>query len=148
MNGGGEGPGDRAGGEGDPGAPPRRGRGTGNGMLFGGGASQRGRRRAPAWLGTVEVIVCYDVATDSRAGRRRLRRVANVCLGFGQRVQQSVFECRVTEAQLEELEFKLLSEIDQTADRLRIYRLAGDRDRLVRTWGAEPPNDFREPLIV
>lgn len=127
---------------------PHRHRASRDGLLFGGGASQRGRRRVPAWLGTVEVIVCYDVATDSRAGRRRLRRVANVCLGFGQRVQQSIFECRVTEAQLEELEFKLLEEIDEGADRLRIYRLAGDRDRLVRAFGVEPPNDFREPLIV
>ena len=118
-----------------------------DGLLFG-GHGRGGRRRVPAWLGTVEVIVCYDVATDSQAGRRRLRRVANVCLGFGQRVQQSVFECRVTEAQLEELEFKLLREIDERADMLRIYRLAGDRDRLVRVFGVEPPNDFREPLIV
>ena len=133
--------------EGEAATGARRRRRPPDGLLFG-AQGRGGRRRVPAWLGTVEVIVCYDVATDSRAGRRRLRRVANVCLGFGQRVQQSVFECRVTEAQLEELELKLLREIDEGADMLRIYRLAGDRDRLVRVYGVEPPNDFREPLIV
>lgn len=135
-------------GDDEPESSPRRRRTSGGGLFFGSSGPRRGRRPVPAWLGTVEVIVCYDVATDSRAGRRRLRRVANVCLGFGQRVQQSVFECRVTEAQLEELELRLLREIDESADRLRIYRLAGDRDRLVRVYGVEPPNDFREPLIV
>ena len=96
----------------------------------------------------MEVLVAYDVATDTPAGRRRLRRVAQVCLGHGQRVQKSVFECRVTLAQLEELEDRLRREMDETEDSLRIYRLAGDRDRYVRVLGAPPPHDFREPLIV
>lgn len=129
--------------------PVRRGRAAvQGGHLYGDRTARRRAPRMAAWLGSVEVIVCYDVATDSRAGRRRLRRVANVCVAFGQRVQQSVFECRVTEAQLEELEFRLLKEMDESADRLRIYRLAGDRERMVRVFGVEPPNDFREPLIV
>ena len=90
----------------------------------------------------------YDVATETAAGRRRLRRVAIVCLGFGQRVQQSVFECRVTEAQLEELEHRLRQEIDEAEDSLRIYRLAGPRERHVRIFGERPAFDPREPLIV
>ncbi len=96
----------------------------------------------------MEVLVAYDVATESAAGRRRLRRVAQVCLGHGQRVQKSVFECRVTEAQLEELEDRLRREIDEAEDSLRIYRLAGRRERYVKVFGAPPPHDFREPLIV
>lgn len=96
----------------------------------------------------MEVLVCYDVSTETRAGQKRLRRVANVCLGFGQRVQKSIFECRVTEAQLEELEDRLVREIDEDEDRLRIYRLAGPRERFVRVWGTPPPHDFREPLVV
>ena len=92
--------------------------------------------------------MAYDVATETRAGQRRLRRVAIVCLGYGQRVQKSVFECRVTEAQLEELEDRLRREIDEGEDRLRIYRLAGPRERYVRAFGVAPPNDFREPLVV
>ncbi len=96
----------------------------------------------------MEVLVCYDVATETRAGQKRLRRVALACLAYGQRVQKSVFECRVTEAQLEELEDRLRREIDEEEDRLRIYRLAGPRERFVRVYGTPPPNDFREPLIM
>ncbi len=96
----------------------------------------------------MEVLVTYDVSTETRAGQRRLRRVALVCLGYGQRVQKSVFECRVTEAQLEEMEDRLRQEINESQDRLRIYRLAGPRDRFVKVYGVPPPNDFREPLIV
>ena len=50
------------------------------------------------------VLVCYDVNTETKAGRRRLRRVAKVCEGTGQRVQKSVFECQVDLKQFEELE--------------------------------------------
>lgn len=96
----------------------------------------------------MEVLVTYDVSTETRAGQRRLRKVATICLGFGQRVQQSVFECRVTEAQFEELEYRLVKTIDESQDRLRIYRLPGDRERLVRIYGVEPPHDFRKPMIV
>jgi len=96
----------------------------------------------------MEVLVTYDVATETREGRRRLRRVAEVCLGYGQRVQKSVFECRVTEAQLEELEDRLQREMDEAEDNLRVYRLAGPRERHVRVLGVVPPHDFREPLII
>ncbi len=94
------------------------------------------------------MLVAYDVATETAAGQRRLRRVATICLGFGQRVQKSVFECRVTEAQLEDLEDRLVRVIDEREDRLRIYRLPGDRERYVRVYGVKPPHDFREPLII
>lgn len=96
----------------------------------------------------MEVLVTYDVSTETPAGQRRLRRVALVCLGYGQRVQKSVFECRVTEGQLEEMEDRLRREIDEHRDRLRIYRLAGPRERFVKVYGVPPPNDFREPLII
>jgi CRISPR-associated protein Cas2 len=96
----------------------------------------------------MEVLVAYDVNTETAAGERRLRNVATICLGFGQRVQKSVFECRVTEAQLEELEDRLVRTIDERRDRLRIYRLPGNRERFVRVYGVAPPHDFREPLIV
>ncbi|MGH8042248.1 MAG: CRISPR-associated endonuclease Cas2, partial [Rudaea sp.] len=53
---------------------------------------------------TMLVIVCYDVSTETREGRRRLRRVAKACESVGQRVQKSVFECRVEQLQFEALE--------------------------------------------
>jgi CRISPR-associated protein Cas2 len=98
--------------------------------------------------GRIEVLVAYDVSTETAAGRRRLRKAAQICLAFGQRVQNSVFECRVTEAQLEELEDRLLRVISLEEDRLRIYRLPGDRARFVRSYGQGPLFDLREPLIV
>lgn len=96
----------------------------------------------------IEILVTYDVSTESKEGRRRLRKVATACCGFGQRVQNSVFECRLTPAQLEELEHRLLEIIEVTEDRLRIYRLPPDRERAVRIYGLKPPHDIREPLIV
>ncbi len=71
------------------------------------------------------IIITYDVSTETREGRKRLRRVAKVCEGHGQRVQKSVFECRVNLMQFEELERRLLAEIDEKEDSLRLYRLTG-----------------------
>ena len=73
------------------------------------------------------VLVCYDVNTETTAGRRRLRRVAKVCESTGQRVQKSVFECQIDLAQFEALERRLLAEIDPALDCLRLYRMPGTR---------------------
>ena len=96
----------------------------------------------------IELLVTYDVSTETKEGRRRLRKVATICLGHGQRVQQSVFECRVTEAQFESLTARLVAMIDLDQDSIRIYRLPSDRDRNVQIFGARPVHDLREPLIV
>jgi CRISPR-associated protein Cas2 len=94
------------------------------------------------------VIVCYDVNTEDRAGRRRLRRVARVCEGTGQRVQKSVFECQVTLAQMEELERRLIDEIDLDTDNLRLYRMADTRGCEVREHGKFKAVDFEDPLVL
>ena len=94
------------------------------------------------------VIVCYDVNTETKAGRRRLRRVAKVCEGTGQRVQKSVFECKVDLMQLEELERRLLAEIDPGQDCLRLYRLPDTRGCEVREHGRFKAADFDGPLVV
>ena len=96
----------------------------------------------------LDVLVAYDVSTETRAGRRRLRKVATTCCGYGQRVQNSVFECRVTPAQMEELEAKLLDIIDLDEDRLRLYELPANYERAVRVFGIVPEHSLREPLIV
>ena len=93
-------------------------------------------------------IVCYDVNTENSEGRRRLRRVARVCEGTGQRVQKSVFECQVTLAQFEELERRLLAEIDLQQDCLRLYRLADTRGCEVREHGKFKATDFDAPLVL
>jgi CRISPR-associated protein Cas2 len=94
------------------------------------------------------VIVCYDVSTESREGRRRLRRVARVCEGTGQRVQKSVFECEVTLAQMEELERRLLAEVNLEQDCLRLYRLPSTRGCEVREYGKFRAVNFDGPLVL
>ena len=94
------------------------------------------------------VIVCYDVSTETKAGRRRLRRVAKVCEGTGQRVQKSVFECKVDLMQMEELERRLLAEIDPGQDCLRLYRLPNTQGCEVREHGRFKAADFDGPLVV
>jgi len=94
------------------------------------------------------VIACYDVNTETREGRRRLRRVAKVCESTGQRVQKSVFECQVNLMQLEELERRLLAEIDLTQDCLRLYRLPETRGCEVREHGKFRATDFDAPLVI
>jgi len=94
------------------------------------------------------VIVCYDVNTETREGRRRLRRVARVCEGTGQRVQKSVFECQIDLLKMEELERRLLAEIKPEEDNLRLYRLAESRGCEVREHGVFRATDFDGPLVV
>ena len=93
------------------------------------------------------VLVTYDVSTVSPAGRRRLRRVARACLDFGQRVQNSVFECEVEPAQWTALRARLIAEIDAGADSLRFYRLGADGRRRVEHVGAKPQLDLDGPLV-
>lgn len=93
------------------------------------------------------MLVTYDVNTQDPAGRRRLRRVARACLDLGQRVQNSVFECEVDPAQWARLRARLLSEIDETRDSLRFYRLGADGKRRVEHVGEKPILDLDGPLV-
>lgn len=94
------------------------------------------------------VLVCYDVSTESKAGRRRLRRVAKVCESTGQRVQKSVFECQLDIAQFETLERDLLAEIDPQQDCLRMYRIPGTRGFEVIEHGGFKAVNFEGPLVL
>lgn len=94
------------------------------------------------------IIVTYDVSTETPAGRRRLRRVARICEGIGQRVQKSVFECLVNEMQYEQLERALLAEIDAQEDSLRFYRLTEPAQLRVRQYGTYKSVDYEGPLIA
>lgn len=93
------------------------------------------------------ILVTYDVSTKTTRGERRLRRVAQVCLDFGQRVQKSVFECSVDQAMYEELTRRLVSCIDKEEDSLRFYRLVEPRDRYQKVFGLDHAVDFEAPLI-
>ncbi len=94
------------------------------------------------------IIVTYDVSTETAAGRKRLRRVAKVCESTGQRVQKSVFECRVNLMQYEDLVRRLLAEIDEKEDNLRLYRLTEPVELHVKEYGNFQAIDFEAPLVI
>jgi CRISPR-associated protein Cas2 len=94
------------------------------------------------------VLVTYDVATTTVAGRRRLRQVAKACLDYGQRVQHSVFECDVDPAQWAQLRHRLLDIHRAEEDSLRFYFLGRNWRRRVEHHGAKPAIDLDDPLIA
>ena len=94
------------------------------------------------------VLVAYDVSTVDEAGKRRLRRVARRCESFGQRVQNSVFECLVDPAQWTRLRAALVSEIDERFDSLRFYFLDEESFGKREHHGVREPIDPQSILIV
>lgn len=94
------------------------------------------------------VLVTYDVSTEDKGGQRRLRRVAKTCQNYGQRVQNSVFECLVDPVQWTALEHQLLDEIDPERDSLRFYFLGANWKRRVEHVGVKPGYDPEGPLII
>jgi CRISPR-associated protein Cas2 len=96
----------------------------------------------------VFVLVSYDVSTVNSAGRRRLRRVAKTCLDYGQRVQNSVFECIVDSAQWTILKHRLLNEINTDEDSLRFYYLGSNYRSKVEHHGIKAVPDLEGPLFM
>jgi CRISPR-associated protein Cas2 len=94
------------------------------------------------------ILVSYDVSTETSDGRRRLRRVAKTCLNYGQRVQKSVFECKVDLAQIEALKIRLLDIINIEEDSLRIYRIIEPLEKNVMEFGKFKAVDFEKTLIL
>lgn len=92
------------------------------------------------------LLIAYDVSTIDKAGSRRLRRVSRACQDYGQRVQNSVFECRVGKTQWTILREKLLQEINPNSDSLRFYFL--DADVGVEHHGTKEPIDLEQPIIL
>ncbi|WP_203269263.1 CRISPR-associated endonuclease Cas2 [Streptococcus uberis] len=87
------------------------------------------------------VLVTYDVNTETAAGRKRLRRVAKLCVDYGQRVQNSVFECSVTPAEFVEVKAKLIEIIDIESDSIRFYLLGKNWQNRVETIGRDESYD-------
>lgn len=94
------------------------------------------------------VLITYDVNTSTAAGQKRLRQVAKQCVNFGQRVQCSVFECNLDEAQYRRVQHKLLGIIDERTDSLRFYNLGDHYHSRVEQFGAKPSYDAEGTLIV
>jgi len=95
-----------------------------------------------------DILVCYDVNTGTKEGRGRLRRVAKACTNYGQRVQDSVFECSVGVVELHKLRTRLLEVIVLSEDSLRIYHFRDQRDKVIESHGIDKYIDFNAPLIT
>ena len=94
------------------------------------------------------VLITYDVNITSPHGEKRLRNVARVCLNYGKRVQNSVFECILTEAQFVVLRDQLKGIIDSEQDSIRFYMLGKNWKRKVETLGKDTGIDFTGELII
>ncbi len=94
------------------------------------------------------VLVTYDVSTVNKAGRSRLRRTAKTCLNYGQRVQNSVFECDIDPAQWAMLKQELIDIIEPDSDSLRFYYLGKNWQRKVEHIGAKPTFDLRSDTLI
>jgi CRISPR-associated protein Cas2 len=94
------------------------------------------------------MVVSYDVSTTTSAGRRRLRRVARECQNFGQRAQNSVFECVVDPEQWARLRLRLLEIFEPEEDSLRFYRLGSRWRGRVEHHGTKKTLDLDGPLLA
>ena len=94
------------------------------------------------------VLITYDVETMTPCGAKRLRRVAKECQNYGQRVQNSVFECVVTEAQFALLKSSLASKIDKEKDTIRFYFLGNNWNNRIEHIGQQTSFDVTSELII
>lgn len=94
------------------------------------------------------VLITYDVNTETPLGRKRLRQVAKQCENYGQRVQNSVFECVLDAAKCREIEHKLEQIIDKDKDSLRFYNLGNNYKSKVVHIGAKESFSVEGILII
>lgn len=94
------------------------------------------------------VVITYDVNTETAEGRKRLNRVAKLCKNYGQRVQNSVFECLIDPARLKVLQSDLSKTIDKDTDSIRYYYLGDEWRNRVEHVGAKKSIDLEGPLIL
>lgn len=94
------------------------------------------------------VLITYDVSVISAGGTRRLRRIAKTCLDYGQRVQNSVFECEVDPAQFTILKNDLLNIYDSETDSLRFYMLGKKGRQRVEHFGANAKSDILSDTLI
>jgi len=94
------------------------------------------------------ILICYDVNTQTSAGRKRLRKVAKACENYGQRVQNSVFECLIDNARMTHLKNQLEELINPKTDSLRFYYLGNHWKKKIEHIGAKPSLDLTGTLIA
>lgn len=94
------------------------------------------------------VLITYDVNTEDAAGRKRLRQIAKQCVNYGQRVQNSVFECKLDAAQYRLLQAKLCKIMDEKHDSLRFYNLGDKYNSRIEHFGINLAYDPEDALII
>ncbi|PXX17659.1 CRISPR-associated protein, Cas2 family [Nitrosomonas ureae] len=94
------------------------------------------------------ILVTYDVSFKTDTGPKRLRRIAKLCLNYGQRVQYSVFEIEVDMAQWTKLKNELIDAIDEEFDSLRFYYLGNNWERRVEHIGAKTVLDLNGLILL
>ena len=94
------------------------------------------------------ILITYDVETSSEGGQKRLRKVARICENYGQRVQQSVFECSLDSAQLVSVRNMLLKEIDKRKDSLRLYKIGNNWEGKIEHYGIKQSYNPEGVLII
>ena len=94
------------------------------------------------------VLITYDVNTETSEGKKRLRLIAKQCVNYGQRVQNSVFECLIDPAQFSELKNKLEKIADPNKDSLRYYLLGDKWKSRIEHYGAKSAYDPEGTLIM
>lgn len=94
------------------------------------------------------ILITYDINTETQSGQKRLRKVAKACQDYGQRVQNSVFECLLDGAQLAQLKHRLTELIDLEKDSLRFYQLGDAWSGRVEHLGVKHSTDLTGPLVA
>lgn len=94
------------------------------------------------------ILVTYDVCTQDAAGRKRLAKIAKQCLNYGQRVQNSVFECVVDAGEAKLLQHKLCELMDEKEDSLRFYNLGNNYQKKIKHFGVKEGYDPEGVLII
>ncbi len=93
-------------------------------------------------------ILAYDVSTETRAGRKRLRKMAKICENYGQRVQKSVFEFQIEEKQFLRLKKEVLKLINQDKDAVRIYKIVEPKEEYVEEYGNFQAVNYEEDTLI
>ena len=94
------------------------------------------------------VLVTYDVSTETQAGKRRLAKIAKICCNYGQRVQNSVFECDLDASQFVFVKAKLLETFNEKEDSLRFYLLGNKYQQKIEQYGCKRAYDPEAPMII
>lgn len=96
----------------------------------------------------MNILVTYDVDTVSEKGQKRLRDVARICKNYGQRVQNSVFECDVSESQYLVLREELREAMNEELDSIRFYQLNKNKSYGLEMLGRVTSYDYDEPIVL